>query len=91
MRRLDDPTDNNGRGWRELAGDEVAAIAYLAIRLCSRSVRANLTGRNAAKADEAAMILARTVADRLRAYPTFGPVRPGATHSTAGPSEQACP
>ena len=84
MHRIEDPTDNNGRGWRQLCGDEVAAIAYLAIRLCSRSVRANLAGRNAAKADEAAMQLSRAVADRLAAYPTFGPSRPPSAHSAAG-------
>jgi hypothetical protein len=84
MHRIDDPTDNNGRGWRQLSGEEVAAIAYLAIRLCSKGVRANLAGRNAAKADEAAMILSKAVAERLRAYPTFGPVLGAEAHSAAG-------
>ena len=33
--RTDDPSDNAGRGWRRLTSEEVAALAYLAIRLAS--------------------------------------------------------
>ena len=52
--RLVDPSDNGGRGWRRLEREEVAALAYLAIRLIRRSVRKDLAGREASKADEAA-------------------------------------
>jgi hypothetical protein len=43
--RLDDPSDNGGRGWRRLESDEVAALAYIAIRLAIRGVKADLAGR----------------------------------------------
>jgi len=79
--RLDDPTDNGGRGWRRLASDEVAGIAYLAIRLASRGVRSDLAGKNASRADEAARKLADAVSTRLAAYPTFGPTRLASGHS----------
>ena len=79
--RLDDPSDNGGRGWRRLASDEVASLAYLAIRLASRGVRSDLAGRDASKADEAARKLAEAVSARLAAYPTFGPARAADGHS----------
>jgi hypothetical protein len=79
--RVDDPTDNVGRGWRRLTTNEVADVAYLAIRLVRRGVRANLSAREAAKADEAARKLAEAVSSRLAAYPIFGPARPAAGHS----------
>lgn len=79
--RLDDPSDNGGRGWRRLSADEVANLAYMAIRLASRSVRADLAGRNAAKADEAARKLSEALSSRLAAYPMFGPVKAAGHHS----------
>jgi hypothetical protein len=79
--RLDDPSNNGGRGWRRLASDEVADLAYLAIRLASKGVRSDLAGRNASKADEAARKLAEAISGRLQAYPTFGPARAAAGHS----------
>ena len=79
--RLEDPSNNGGRGWRRLASDEVADLAYLAIRLASRGVRTNLAGKDAAKADEAARKLSAAVSLRLAAYPTFGPARPSSSHS----------
>lgn len=85
MHRLDDPTDNAGRGWRQLGPDEVADIAYFAIRLSARGMKVDLAGRNADKADAAAKALSKAVAARLRAYPTFGPARPSSSHSTAAP------
>ena len=88
--RFDDPTGNQGRGWRRLAADEVADLAYMAIRLCTKAVRADLAGRNAAKADQAARTLAIAVSDRLRAYRTYGPKRHAPSHSTVG-REQAGP
>ena len=88
MMRFDDPSDNGGRGWRRLAADEVADLAYIAIRLCRKAVRADLAGRNAAKADDAARALAQAVANRLRPYRTYGPGREGASHSTVGPSDR---
>jgi hypothetical protein len=79
--RVDDPGDNGGRGWRRLASDEVASLAYLAIRLASKGVRSDLAGRNASKADEAARKVAEAVSARLAAYPTFGPARAVGGHS----------
>ena len=87
--RLDDPSDNGGRGWRRLEREEVAALAYLAIRLIRRSVRKDLAGREASKADEAARRLAEAVSDRLRAYPTFGPAKPIGGHSAGFGSTDA--
>jgi hypothetical protein len=79
--RLDDPSDNGGRGWRRLASDEVADLAYIAIRLANQGVRFDLAGRNAAKADEAARKLSEAVSSRLAAYPVFGPIRAATGHS----------
>ena len=84
--RFDDPSDNGGRGWRRLAADEVADLAYMAIRLCKKAVRVDLAGRNAAKADEAARTLANAVSDRLKSYRTYGPERDALGHSTVGRS-----
>ena len=82
--RIDDASDNGGRGWRRLDADEIANLAYLAIRLSRKSLRKDLVGRDAAKADAAAKGLAEAVSSRLRAYPTFGPCRAAGAHSTDG-------
>ena len=79
--RLDDPSDNAGRGWRRLSLSEIADLAYMAIRLAKRSVRVDLAAREAAKADEASRKLADAVSRRLEAYPTFGPEKPAEGHS----------
>ena len=79
--RLDDPSDNGGRGWRRLNAEEIAALAYLAIRLIGKGVRSDLAGRNAAKADDAARRLAEAVSERLAAYPVFGPSKAARGHS----------
>ena len=82
--RIEDPFNNGGRGWRRLAPDEVADLAYIAIKLASRGTRADLAGKTASKADEAAMKLAKAISARLAAYPTFGPERTAVAHSTVG-------
>lgn len=82
--RIDDPSDNAGRGWRRFEADEVASLAYLAIRLTRKSLRTDLSGRDAAKADAAAKLLAEAVSNRLQAYPVFGPARAAGSHSTVG-------
>ena len=64
-----------------MAPDEVASLAYIAIRLASRGVRVALAGRDAAKADEAARKLSEAVSGRLAVYPIFGPLRPASSHS----------
>jgi hypothetical protein len=87
--RLEDPSDNGGRGWRRLERKEVAALAYLAIRLIRRSIRNDLAGRDASKADEAARRLAEAVSDRFAAYPTFGPAKPVGGHSAGSSSKDA--
>ena len=79
--RIDDPSDNCGRGWRRLTPEEVGALAYLAIRLASKGIRSDLAGRNASKADEAARKISEAVAVRLSAYPTFGPARAAGGHA----------
>lgn len=79
--RVDDPSDNGGRGWRRLTATEVADLAYLAIRLVRRGVRADLSAKDAAKADKAARKLAEAVSSRLAGYPVFGPARPAPGHS----------
>jgi hypothetical protein len=89
--RLDDPSDLHGRGWRRLEPEEVAALAYLAIRLIRKGVRTDLAGRNASKADEAARKLAEAVSDRLAAYPVFGPARAARGHSAGGGSDPTRP
>jgi hypothetical protein len=87
--RLEDPSDNGGRGWRRLEAHEVAALAYLAIRLIRKGVRTDLAGRDASKADEAARRLAEAVSERLAAYPTFGPERAAGSHSAGHVSFEA--
>ena len=81
LMRLDHPFDDNGRGWRKLSQEEIAALAYVAIRLVSKAIRTRLAGRIAADADEAARRIAQAVAQRLAAYPIFGPAKPAGNHS----------
>jgi hypothetical protein len=76
MLRIEDPTDNDGRGWKRLSGEDLAGLLYIAIRLARAGVRRDLSAREASKADAAAKIIAREVAERLRYYPVFGPARP---------------
>ena len=85
--RLDDPSDNGGRGWRRLTSEEIADLAYIAIRLVRRAVRTDLSARDATKADEAARKIAQAVSSRLTAYPIFGPARAAHGHSAGGRSD----
>jgi len=87
--RLDDPTDNGGRGWRRFTAEEIADLVYIAVRLIARGVRSDLADRDATKADEAARTVAKAVADRLAGYPTFGPARASKVHSAGGGSDPA--
>lgn len=66
-------------------------MAYIAIRLVRRAVRADLSARDAAKADEAARKLAQSVSDRLAAYPIFGPDNASRNHSAGGGSDTRQP
>jgi hypothetical protein len=75
MLRLNDPTDNRGLGWKRLTEAELADLLYIGLKLARRSHRRDLTDRNALKADAAAGAIAKQLADRLRHYPVFGPVR----------------
>ena len=81
MLRIDDPTDNDGRGWKRLSEDELASLIYMSLRLTSKSVRPAYVDRNPAKVDEAVRMLARNVASRLKGYATFDPIRPKTPHS----------
>jgi hypothetical protein len=85
--RLDDPSNNGGRGWRRLTSEEIADLAYIAIRLVRRAIRADLSAKEAAKADEAARKLAEAVSSRLAAYPIFGPATAARGHSAGGGSD----
>jgi len=87
--RLDDPTDNGGRGWRRFTAEEIADLVYIAVRLIARSVRSDLAATDATKADKAARTVAKAVAGRLAGYPTFGPSKAPKGHSAGGGSDLA--
>ena len=76
MLKLDDPTDNRGRGWKRLSEAELVDLIYIGLQLARRSARAALVDRNATKANDAAKAIAKQLADRLSHYPVFGPSRP---------------
>jgi hypothetical protein len=81
MLRLEDPSDNNGRGWRRLAKAELVDLIYIGLKLARRCHRRDLAERNAVKADAAAKGLAEQIAEKLREYPVFGPAQPSSGHS----------
>jgi len=87
--RLDDPTDNGGRGWRRFTAEEIADLVYIAVRLIARGVRGDLADRDATKADKAARTVAKAVAARLAGYPTFGPSKAARGHSAGAESDAA--
>jgi hypothetical protein len=74
--RIEDSTDNDGRGWRRLTDHELVRLLYIAVRLTKRGVRNDFQGRDASKADAAATTITKQVVERLRGYPVFGPARP---------------
>jgi hypothetical protein len=69
MLRLSDPTDNKGRGWRQLTDEELTGIIWMALRLTTRGTRSAFAGRNASASDEAVRAMAAAVWERLRLYP----------------------
>lgn len=83
MLRLEDATDNDGRGWRQLTEDELASFIYMALRLAPKGVRNAYVDLNASKVAEAVRALSKLVAARLSHYPTFGPDRQRKGHSTS--------
>ena len=88
MLRLDDPTDNRGLGWVQLTEDQLVSLLYIGLKLARRTHRSGLTNRNATKADEAAKAIAKTLAERLRNYPIFGPARASSGPTCGGGREQ---
>ena len=76
MLRLEDPTNNSGRGWARLAPKQLIEILYIGLKLAARRHRAALADRNASTADAAAKAIATELAERLDRYPMFGPARP---------------
>ncbi|MCL6683980.1 hypothetical protein [Sphingomonas alba] len=76
MLRVEDPTDNQGHGWKQMTAEEIASLLYFAIRTLPKRVRSDLYGRDATKADEAARKVANALADRLKACAVFGSARP---------------
>lgn len=88
MLRIEDPTDNGGRGWKRLTEDELHSLVYIALKLQRRGVRSDYAAKSAVLSDEGARIMARAICDRLKGYPTFGPERAVLGHSTGG-SRQA--
>jgi hypothetical protein len=85
--RVEDPTDNGGRGWRRFTAEEIADVVYIAVRLIRRSIRNDLSNRNPSKVDEATRKVAKVVATRLEDYPTFGPARNPKSHTAGGRSD----
>lgn len=85
MLRVEDPTDNHGRGWREMTGHEIAELLYFTVRTAPKHLRYDLNGRNPIKGDYAARRIAEMLAERLRGYPVFGPARLPESH-TCGPA-----
>jgi len=74
--KLEDPSNNAGRGWARLCARELIDLLYIGLKLAERRHRAALADRNAAKADDAAKAIACQLAERLSCYPVFGPERP---------------
>lgn len=83
MLKLDDPTDNSGRGWVQLTARQLIDLLYIGLKLAPRRHRAALVQRDASKSDEAAKAVATHLAERLGQYPVFGPAR-GADGPTCG-------
>ena len=83
--RLDDPHDNLGRGWKRLSSVELIGLVYIALKLTPRRIRSAFQGRDAQKSDDACQAMAGAIADRLNAYPVFGPERPAPGPSVGGP------
>lgn len=76
MLKLEDPSNNAGRGWARMGARELIDLLYIGLKLAARRHRAALADRNAAKADDAAKAIACHLAERLSHYPVFGPERP---------------
>jgi hypothetical protein len=79
--RLEDPSNNGGRGWVRFSEPQLADLLYIAIKVAGRRRLRLLTDRNSQKADAAARELAALLSKRLRNYPVFGPTHPGGVHS----------
>jgi hypothetical protein len=73
--KLDDPTNNGGRGWVRLTAKQLIDLLYIGLKLAPRRHRAGLVQRDASKSDEAAKAVATHLAERLEQYPVFGPAK----------------
>jgi hypothetical protein len=73
--RLEDPTDNNGLGWRLVTREELVHDLCIWLKVMPRWKRAGFGDRNALKSDEAARRMAEHIADRLKPYPMFTAAR----------------
>ena len=87
MLRLHDPFDNRGLGWVQLTEEQLVGLLYVGLKVSRRSHRSGLTDRSPIKADEAAKAVAKTLAERLRNYPVFGPARASSGPTCGGGRE----
>ena len=84
MLRIEDPNDNDGRGWSRLSEDQLVGLLYIGLKVAKLQHRSGLSARNADKADDAAKAIATLLAERLRLHLVFGPARQRAGHSCGG-------
>lgn len=73
--RLDDPTDNNGLGWRQLTRDELVHDLRIWLKVMPRWKCTDYKDRNPIKSDQAVRRMADDLADRLMHYPMFRAAR----------------
>ena len=79
--RIEDDTDNGGRGYRRLTRDELHALIKMGLVLIPAGVKKRYGhGGN----DLATCLIADALTDRLMHYPAFGPARPLPAHSCGG-------
>jgi hypothetical protein len=73
--RLEDPTDNDGLGWRRMTREELVHNLCIWLKVMPRWKRSGFGDRNALKSDEAARRMAEDIADRLKSCPMFTAAR----------------
>ena len=75
MLRLDDPSDNHGKGWRQMSEAEIAEHLYFTVLMLPKQLVRDLKDRNAAKSSEAAKRVSVELAKRLSPCAVFRAAR----------------
>jgi hypothetical protein len=87
MLRVDDPDDNRGLGWRQMAAEEIAEFLYFTVLKLPKSAVNDLKHLDTRKSTQAARRISKALAERLAPCAVFKAARAYEWRGVQGPGK----